>query len=173
MGEQQSVVRGHRTTPARILEVVASAVDGTVLGLRVTDLARAGGRARRVQRGTVQRKGGYVAGAFALIQTESAAALMKEIRRSLRCNDGVEASLESILGRRRIKELLFSRRVRLQFDASVRDVPFEGAHTFDQPLGETDRAVQYGLVNVWVMPIMEMTRVYDAALVRVARYRQT
>lgn len=98
---------------------------------------------------------------------------MKEIGRSFHRDNGVEASLESILGRIRIKELLSSRRVSHQFDASVRNIPFEGAHTIDQALRETDRVVQDRLVNVRVTPIMETTCVYDAALVRVVRHRQT
>lgn len=100
-------------------------------------------------------------------------ALMKEIGRSFHRHYGVEASLESILGRIWIKELFSSRRVSHQFDASIRDIPFEGAHTIDQALRETDRVVQDRFVNVRVTPIMGTTRVYDAALVRVVCHRQT
>lgn len=100
-------------------------------------------------------------------------ALMKEIGRSFHRHYGVEASLESILGRIWIKELFSSRRVSHQFDASIRDIPFEGAHTIDQALRETDRVVQDSFVNVRVTPIMGTTRVYDAALVRVVCHRQT
>lgn len=77
-----------------------------------------------------------------------ATALMKEIGRSFHRHNGIEASLKSILGRIRIKELLSSRRVCLQFDASVHDIPFEGAHTIDQVLRERDRVVQDCLVKI-------------------------
>lgn len=97
---------------------------------------------------------------------------MKEIGRSLHRHDRVVASLEGILGRIRIEELLSGRCARRQFNPSVRYVPFEGAHTIDQAFRETDRIVQHRLVDVREMTILEVTRVYDA-LVRVVRYRQT
>lgn len=70
--EENSGVRGHRTTPARIFNVVARAVNASILGHRVADRGVPRSRTRRVQRCTLQRQRRYVSGAVVFLQAESA-----------------------------------------------------------------------------------------------------
>ena len=72
LGEEDSGVRGHRTTPAWIFHVVARAVDAPILGHRVADGGVPRPRTSRVQRCTQQRQRRYVTGAFVFLQAESA-----------------------------------------------------------------------------------------------------
>lgn len=98
LGEENSRVRGHRTAPGRIFEVIASAVDASVFSPWVAD-HRLRSRAGWTQWSTLQRQAGYETGTVVFLQTEPATALMKKIGRSFHRNDGIKASFESILGR--------------------------------------------------------------------------
>lgn len=69
LGEEHSGVRGHRAAPARVLDVVAAAVDATVLGV----VFAAGAVRRRTgcsELGALQPQRRYVAGAVVFVQTE-------------------------------------------------------------------------------------------------------
>lgn len=94
------------------------------------------------------------------------AVLLHEMRRRLRCYDGVDASVEGIRGRVRIPELLLGRAARLEFDPGVCDIILEGAHTIDQRLRERDRVVQSRSVDPGKSPILKPTGIHDGFGIR-------
>lgn len=70
LGEENSGVRGHRTTPAWILDIIATAVDVSVLGQRIATLVSRWWTGW-VQRSPLQRQGWYETSAIVFVQAES------------------------------------------------------------------------------------------------------